>query len=95
MGGNESLGSAGLVLLAIALTLILLLFLPHVVVIGILAVLATVLGFASLNTASGKLAALGGGVLVVCAVLFYLMFAATSSTPGPSISRPPTVSPGP
>jgi hypothetical protein len=95
MHGNESLGSAGLVLFAIALTLILLLFLPHVVVIGILALLAMVFGFCSLNTSSGKLAAIGGGVLVVCAVLFFLMFTDTGSTPRPSKPNSPTVVPGP
>jgi hypothetical protein len=91
MQGNDSLGSAGLVLLAMALTPISLLFLPPVVVVGVLALLALLLGLCSLGTASGKLAALGGGLLLLGVVLL----TPRSPTPGRLESPPPTVTQAP
>ena len=82
MLNNRFIGWSGLVLFAVALALMLLLALypfleryailnpqAGVVVAGLLALMAAVLGFSAFKTAQGKVAGIGGLVLLAAVVL--------------------------
>jgi hypothetical protein len=98
MNGNQSLGSAaatlGVVFLAVAISLLLLHFLPTYFVIVILGFLASILGLCAVNTSQSKLAFMGGLVIVFAAVLLSLFLSPTSASNLPNpIRSGPTISP--
>lgn len=91
MRDNAAFGWAGLVLLAVASTLVLLAFLPGVAVVAVLGLLAAAFGLLASKTGQGKCSLLGGVVVVTLAVGYWLFLTPGPNSPGPPRQQPQAV----